>query len=106
MGMLYALLCLPVSFGMGNMVQVNAIAQPAEASLRISPLFTAAVLIPALIFCLKQNSTGIGRPERRSCACHVRCLYDRRLPDPVDRPPGSFRLRLTWFGMISFPGAP
>ncbi|MEQ3214697.1 amino acid carrier protein [Hominifimenecus microfluidus] len=61
MGMLYALLCLPVSFGMGNMVQVNAIAQSAEASLRISPLFTAAVLIPALIFCLKQNSTGIGR---------------------------------------------
>ena len=59
MGMLYALLCLPVSFGMGNMVQVNAIAQSAEASLRISPLFTAAVLIPALIFCLKQNSTRI-----------------------------------------------
>ena len=88
MGMLYALLCLPVSFGMGNMVQVNAIAQSQEAARATGrtyvhpyddpytiagqgtigveleqqmPENTAAVLIPALIFCLKQNSTGIGR---------------------------------------------
>ena len=60
LGLLYAFLCLPVSFGMGNMVQVNAISQSMEAAWNLPPVLTAFLLIAALAFCLSRKGREIG----------------------------------------------
>ncbi len=44
LGLLYAFLCVLVSFGMGNMAQANSIAQALEGTWQISPLVTAPFL--------------------------------------------------------------
>lgn len=44
LGVVYALLCLLVSFGMGNMTQANSIALALEGAWGISPLITAPFL--------------------------------------------------------------
>lgn len=60
MGLIYAFLCLLVSFGMGNMTQANSIAQALQGTWNISPMITAPLLALFIWFCCKGGGKRIG----------------------------------------------
>ncbi|MCJ7834475.1 sodium:alanine symporter family protein [Cuneatibacter sp. NSJ-177] len=60
MGLIYAFLCILVSFGMGNMAQANSIAQALEGTWNISPMVTAPFLALLIWFCCKGGGKRIG----------------------------------------------
>jgi len=61
LGVIYALLLLVTSLGMGNMIQANSIAQAAEATWGISPLILAPALALLVLLCTHGGGQKIGK---------------------------------------------
>ncbi len=64
LGLLYAFLCVLVSFGMGNMAQANSIAQALEGTWHLSPLVTAPFLALLVWHFCRGGGKRVGRSTR------------------------------------------
>lgn len=90
MALLFAALCIPVSFGMGNLSQSNSMAQAMENTFGIPPLVTGAVAAALIGVILLGGIKRIAGVTEKlvpimavlylAAGCIVICLNARRLP--------------------------
>ncbi len=93
MALLFAALCIPVSFGMGNLSQSNSMAQAMENAFGISPAITggvAAVLIGIILLGGIKRIAGVTEKLvpimailYLAAGCAVILLHIRRLPQAL-----------------------